>query len=53
MVDVEAVKNLSPGRPVAPVTPVAPISPVGPVAPIGPSIPSRFRLYIAALEKSP
>ena len=31
--EVEAVKNLSPGRPVAPVAPVAPVTPVAPVVP--------------------
>ena len=51
--DVEAVRNLSPGRPVAPVAPVAPVGPVDPWAPVGPSIPSRFTLYVAAAVKVP
>ena len=51
--EVEAVKNLSPGRPVAPVTPVGPAAPVCPVAPIGPSTPSKFTLYTALLAKVP
>jgi hypothetical protein len=53
VVELEAVKNLSPGRPVAPVIPVAPVAPVSPVAPTGPSTPSKFTLYITAVVYVP